>query len=73
MTTVTAARLSTELISKLVSTKTGLFLVVKKPSTTVTIDEDGVHNTVPINRALVAPTRKKTMTEDNRTQTGDEQ
>lgn len=64
-----AGRLATESNSKLLSAEIGPFQVIKAMPATVRIDDDSIRNTLSVDRATVAPTTKKTQTEDNRTQT----
>lgn len=69
VTTFSAEFLATEWYRKLLSTKTGMFVVIEVTLTTVVIDEDGICNTVSLNRPTVAPTTKETPTQDEKMQT----
>lgn len=70
ITTSTAERLTTMLCSKILFIRPGLFGVVEVMPTPMTIDEDGIRNTVSVDHATVVPA-KKTPKEDNWTQTKD--
>lgn len=70
--TTSAAELpTTESSSKLLSAKTVPFRVVDVTPTTMKIDKEGKRSTVSMDRPTVAPTAKKTSTEDNSTRTDD--
>lgn len=58
MTTSAAKGLVTKSYNKLLSVKTGPFKVVEVSPTTVPIDEDGIYNTVSVDRSTVALTAR---------------
>lgn len=66
-----AERLAAEAYSKLLSTKSGPFRLIKVKPKTLTIDEDGIRNAAPVDQDTVASTAKKTPTVDDRTKTDD--
>lgn len=59
----------TTLYSKLPSTLTGTFHVIEVRPATRTIDQDGIRNTVFVDKATVAPSGRETPTENSKTQT----
>lgn len=50
--------LTTASYNQLMPSKTGHFQVVRVSPTTITIDQDGIRNTVSINRSTLAPSTK---------------
>lgn len=68
MSKSTADLLETESYCKLLCTKTGPYCVIEVMPTTVTNDEDGIQNTISLDRVTVAIVQKKPPPEDNGTQ-----
>lgn len=58
MATTDTERLSAESYNKLMHTKPGPFKVIEVSQTTITIDEDGIQNTICIHGAPLAPSAK---------------
>lgn len=59
--------------SKLLFAATGPFLVIEITPATVPIDEGGIQNSVSVVWATGAPTAKKTLAQDNGTQTDEKE
>lgn len=72
VTAFPAEPLVTKLYRKLLSAKTGRFCAIGATPTSVIADENSICNTISVERATVAPVRKETPTEENRTQNDDE-